>query len=61
MSVITSNKGKWRLADIGGGIYVVLQITHSYAPPWGVTLYVVVALTLVALESLSTLMEVKDV
>lgn len=70
LTLITRRQStRWQLANIlicllaatGGGIYIALQLARPYSSPWGVTLYVIVALTLVALEASSTLTEVKDV
>lgn len=40
----------WGLAAIAAGVYLSLSSPRPYAPPWGVLLYAVVALGVLALE-----------
>ena len=47
------NVTAWGLAAIAAGVFLGLSGLRPHAPPWGVLLYVVVALGVLALESLS--------
>ena len=50
------NVTAWGLAAIAAGVYLGLSIFRPHAPPWGVLLYVVAALGVLALELLSLIL-----
>lgn len=49
----TINAAVLALAAAGAAVYLALQLPRPYGPPWGGLLYLVVVLTLLALELLS--------
>lgn len=46
----TANAVVLTLATTGAAVHLILQLPRPYGPPWGALLYVIVALTLLALE-----------
>ena len=50
------NVTAWGLAAIAAGIYLGLSGLRPHAPPWGVLLYIVVAVGIPALELLSLIL-----
>jgi hypothetical protein len=55
------NVTAWGLAAIVAGVYLGLSGPRPHAPPWGVLLYAVVALGVLALELLSLILSRKAV